>query len=351
MLSQLTIQNFGLIDRLSIDFCDKLNIFTGETGAGKSILIDALRYALGERLNASQIRDPEKECIVEAVFELSDKYTASSTLFSEYLSASEHDLIITRKCLPDGRNRIKINGLSVTVTQLKEIGNHLVDLHGPHDHQLLFSEDSHIAILDKLCAFDDEKDVYTRKYLVFQDLVKKVNELTDLAASRDREQDILSHQVKEIEQVSLEKDKYEEITQESSRINNSEKLFGCARQLIDLLENENTGISRMITESFSPIRSMNDLDEATAEYTSQLENIQENCSDLANSLNSYLDRLSYDPEEAKEISRLYDVYEDLLRKYGPSLDDVKSFYETARERYPVLFLRIYLSPERLVRSL
>src|SRR5271170_283118 len=130
MLTQLTIRNFGLIDEISIEFEKRFNILTGETGAGKSILIDALRSVLGERLDTSSIRNPQNPCVIDAVFEFPDK-----------------QLIIQRFYSASGTGKIKIDGLSATVGELKELGNHLIDFHGPHDHQMLLSEDQHLVML------------------------------------------------------------------------------------------------------------------------------------------------------------------------------------------------------------
>ena len=163
MLSQLSIHNFGLIEQLTIEFSHGLNVLTGSTGAGKSIIIDGLRFALGGRLKSSQIRDSSKPCIVELVFELRDTGLRSLPPFSEFLSDGDNNLIISRQASPDGRGKIKINGFNVTVAQLRNIGNHLMDFHGPHDHQLLLSEEYHIRILDQLTEFKGLKDEYKSK--------------------------------------------------------------------------------------------------------------------------------------------------------------------------------------------
>src|SRR5476649_288347 len=122
MLTQLTIRNFGLIDEISIEFTDKFNILTGETGAGKSILIDALRSVLGERLDTSSIRNPQNPCVIEAVFDINDKKLRELEIIKEFLNEADHQLIIQRSHNADGKSKIKINGLSVTVGQLKNLG-------------------------------------------------------------------------------------------------------------------------------------------------------------------------------------------------------------------------------------
>jgi len=336
MISQLTIQNFGLIDRLSMEFCENLNIFTGETGAGKSILIGAVRFALGERLNSSQIRDNSQACIVEAVFELSKRYLEEYPLFSEYIPDGESSLIINRTVFPDGRNRIKLNGFNLTVSQLKELGDHLVDLHGPNDHQMLLSSDSHIGILDRLCDMDDIKKTYLEKFREYSDLVNQKDELERLAGSRELDLEFLAHQIKELEQVPLSSEKHEEFLQKQSRIDNAEKLFETVNQLIDYFENDQYGISETVSKAFAPMERLKETDEATGEYLEMLENLQVTGSELLSSLKEYAARLSYEPEESAETARICDIYYEIKRKYGPTLEAARSFYEDAKKKYELL---------------
>ena len=162
MLTQLTIRNFGLIDEISIEFSNGFNILTGETGAGKSILIDALRSALGERLDTSSIRNPQNPCIIEAVFDITDKKLRALEIIKDFLNEDDHKLIIQRIHSASGTGKIKINGLSVTVGQLKNLGNHLIDFHGPNDHQMLLSEEQHLAMLDQLAHFKNTKEEYAK---------------------------------------------------------------------------------------------------------------------------------------------------------------------------------------------
>lgn len=336
MIAELTIQNFALIERLTVEFFRGLNVFTGETGAGKSILIDALRFCLGERLQGTQVRDPAKPCIVEAVFDPVDEQLRKLPIFSEYIQDSEPILIINRTYLPDGRSRNKINGLTVTVSRLKEVGNHLVDFHGPHEHQMLFSEDSHIAILDRLCAPDGVKKDYLQRYDRYSQLEKELQELRALADNREREEDMLRYQIKELEQVPLDTAEYEELLQEHARVNNMEKLYEYVSRIIVILENEQTGITDAVGRAFVPMKTINDIDEATAGFTDILMRIQEDSSELLSALRNYLDGLSFQPDEANEINRRYDIYYEILRKYGPTLEDTRKFYEEAGQRYALL---------------
>ncbi len=336
MLSQLTIENFGLIERLTVEFTDKLNILTGSTGAGKSILIDGLRFALGERLNPAAIRDPQKACIVEAVFELRDKKLLDHEVIKEFLNGEDNQLIIHRQYLPDGKTKIKINGFNITVAQLKKLGDHLIDFHGAHDHQLLFTEDYHIGVLDQLTDFGTAQQQYRESYDKYLQVKKELSILEDMSASRDRDLELLAHQVKELEQVPLVEESYEKVCTEQVRINNAEKLYSHASTLLQILEGEDGSLADIVRKSFSPLRSLTQTDNQAAVFEQYLNNIQENSEQLLSELRDYLDRLSFEPAEAAEISRKYDLYDDIKRKYGPTLEDAARFFEIAKEKYRLL---------------
>jgi DNA repair protein RecN (Recombination protein N) len=336
MLSQLTIQNFGLIDRLSIDFADHLNILTGETGAGKSIIIDALRYVLGERLESSLIRDPKQTCLVQAAFELTNKELRDHLLFADYLQDGESQLIIERAYQPDGRSKIKINGLILTLAQLKETGNHLIDFHGAHDHQMLLQESQHIVMLDKLAKADDIKKDYTGSFAIYRELSSDLQALTDLSKTNQRDFDLLQHQLKELETVPLEDTDYEKLEQEQLKINNAEKLNSCIEQILGIFEDEDAGVDGMIGKAFSPLRTLNQVDETTTEFTDLLTTAQENIQDFLNRLRSYADSLSFDGQAAQNINDRYDSYQDIKRKYGPTLAEAKEFYIQAKEKFELL---------------
>jgi len=336
MLSQLTITNFGLIDKISVDFCSRLNVLTGETGAGKSIIIDALRFCLGERLNSSQIRDTDKPCVVEAVFELQYQQFSKFENFAEFLTPEEPILIINRNSTADGRSRVKINGATVTVSQLKDIGRSLIDFHGPHDHQMLLSEDCHMDILDRLTDFKETKAEYAKLFTDYSLVKRKITELESLSTGKERELDLLQHQVTELQQVSLEEGDYDKLKQEQVKINNAERLYEAANQILQLLDSEEGGLSENIRKAFSPLLMINKIDESTEPLAGQLNQIQESADNFLAALKDYLDSLSFDPEYASQVNLKYDSYDNILRKYGPTLADAKTFYEAAKERHSLL---------------
>ena len=332
MLSQLTIKNFGLIDHITLEFNSGLNILTGETGAGKSILIDALRCSLGERMDTSFIRDHKDPCFIETVLDLNDKELKKNELLSEFLNDNENQLIIQRSHTSDGKNKIKINGLSVTLGQLRSIGNFLIDFHGPHDHQRLLSEDLHLVMLDQLIEFKDLKEDYRKVYIKFAQTNKQLAELNELARSRERDIDLLSHQVKELETVPLIDDKYEELRDEATKIQNAQKLNELIQQLLILLNDDDNGASNNLRKSFSPLRSLTQIDPKAAPLLNLLNTIQEQTNDLTTQLDDYMRSLDLDPNQSQLVIEKIDTYHDIKRKYGPTLDQAQKNYLEAKEK-------------------
>lgn len=336
MLSQLLIKNFGLIDRVDLSFCSMLNILTGETGAGKSIIIDGLRFALGERLRSSQIRDTQTPCIVEAVFELKKELIAQHEILGELISLDDCLLVIHREASADGRTRIKVNGSNVTVAQLKVIGNYLMDFHGPYDHQMLLAEDHHLEMLDRLVNFADAKADYEKVFKSYAAVNLKIHEIKALAVNRDREIDLLAHQIKELEQVPLDQQHYDELTQQQVRMSNTEKLVEAASSLLQLLEHEEIGIAENVRKAFPFCHILSQTDESAQVFEQHLVQTQENIDLLIGDLRDYLNSLDFEPGESESINKMYDIYDDIKRKYGPSLDEAKDFHSKISERYSLL---------------
>lgn len=336
MLRQLTIHNFGLIDRMTIEFEKGLNILTGETGAGKSILIDALRSALGERIDPSSIRNPDSPCFIEAVFEITDKALRRQETIAELLAEEDSDLIIQRTHTSDGKSKIKINGMSVTVGQLKGLGNHLIDFHGPHDHQMLLSEDQHLHMLDQLAEFKNLKKEYTEVFGAYEETRRRIRALEELAQTRQRDLDMLKHQVKELEALPLSEEKCAELLQERVKINNASKLHEHIQNLIGLLDDDDAGVNALLRKSFSPMRSLSQIDGATESFAQELSALQEQANELSGHLNDYADSLRFDPQSAQEINDRCDAYSEIKRKYGPSLEDAQKIYEEATTKLDLL---------------
>ncbi len=335
MLSQLTIKNFGLIDEVFLELDAKLNCLTGETGAGKSIIIDALRIVLGERFSSSFIRNAQKPSSIEAVFESLSSELKSIEILKDYFEEDD-SLIMQRTFHPDGRSKIKINGSTVPLSHLKQVGNLLIDFHGPHDHQMLLSADYHLGMLDALVDFKEDLVNYKKYFETYRETKRKLLELSSVAQTRNREIDMLQFQVKELEQVSLEEKDYQENLSNQAKVDNMEKLNECTAQIITLLSDDEGNVDERISKLFAPMNTLISSDESTKNMMETLIQFQELSGQLQSDIRNYAECLSFDSQQAQDINAQTDIYVDLLRKYGPTINDLKSFYEKARERFDLI---------------
>jgi DNA repair protein RecN (Recombination protein N) len=337
MLTQLTIENFGLIDQLAVDFDRGLNIFTGTTGAGKSIIIDALRVVLGERLKETQIRQTDQVCRIEAIFDLSTLSTLRmSEAFKDFFAPDDPQLIIQRFFLPDGKQRIKWNGQSVTITQLRALGNHLMDFHGAYDHQLILSPQEHIHLLDRMVDSEKIFSTYQTLFAEYRTVLDRRQQLQMMSQARDREMDMLNHQIKELSQVPLTKDDYDTCQSDQQRVQNAEKLFESTQAILTLFENPDYGLTELIQKAFSPMRCLEQMDNQASDLSGQLLRFQEMGDQILDDLRRYRDQLAFEPQEAQEKIRRYDIYEQLRRKYGPTIHEAKNFLDEAKKKYDLL---------------
>ncbi len=335
MLESITIKNFGIIEAATLDLSKGLNILTGETGAGKSILVDALRLCLGDRFQASHLRDGADTCTVEAVFSLTPAFLKTLPGWED-LKSDDNALVIQRSVTSDGKNRIRVNGLTATVTQLKAIGDSLVDLHGPHDHQQLLAEEQHLRIIDALTTHGKTLTDYTALYKRYTAARAQIDALHTLARSRERDLDLLAHQIKELEQVPLTKEDHDEVEQGRVKINNAEKLYENITQTLAVLENEDASVELLLSRAFKPLQKLTTIDERSSSLLDDLAALQDNARAMIAGLHDYADALSFDPGYAKAVNDKSDAYDAILRKYGPALDDARRFYTDAKEKFALL---------------
>jgi DNA repair protein RecN (Recombination protein N) len=335
MLKELSIKDYGLIDSLTLTFAEGLNVFTGETGAGKSIIIGALRMALGSRMSATNIREGSDSCTVEAVYILSRSPLKDDPRIKEFLD-EDATIIIRRTVGTDQKNKIKVNGRSLTVNELKTIGDALTDLHGPHDHQMLLDESKHIAFLDDLTAFNGIDGDFSRAYASYRSLVSALHTLR--ADNRDREQelDVLAFKIKELSQVPLDAVEHDALFAEQKRIQNTETLHRLTATLSSLIEDDEHSLSRLLREVSAAAVSVARIDDSAEYIAEETTDIQERINDLASKISSYRDALSYDDERATHVNDVCDRYNALKRKYAPTIEELIAYADDAQKRHKLL---------------
>lgn len=361
MLCQLSIENIALIDKLELELKNGLNILSGETGAGKSIIIDSLNFVLGERADKSLIRFGTDTASVEAVFE--DYLTPSIKDCLDDLGIEAEDvLILRRKMSADGKNECRINGRISTLSALKSLTELLVDIHGQHEHQSLLKSTNHIKLLDKL----GEKKIATVKGEVeknFDDYTSLKKEFLRFgnADERERKLDILSFQIDEIEKADVKDGEEDELLSARKRIRNMEKIISALEGAKNLLDGyDSQSVSASIKNANSLLNTISSYDENIVPIADRLDSCKVEITDISETLSDMLQKLDFDSRSAEQIEERLEVVRTILRKYGGSYESLQKFYEeatkeaqtlsNATERVERLETEIKVAAEKLLAS-
>lgn len=337
MLCQLSIENIALIDKLSLELKDGLNILSGETGAGKSIIIDSLNFVLGERADKSLIRYGTDKASVEAVFE--EYITPAVSSYLDDLGIETEDvLVIRRKMSIDGKNECRINGRISTLSTLKGLTELLVDIHGQHEHQSLLKSANHISLLDKLGEKNIEK-LKTEVESDFKDYSSLKKEFARFGNSDERERklDILTFQIDEIEKADVKDGEEDELLTARKRIRNMEKIISALEGAKNLLDGyDSQSVSASIKNSVSLLNTISSFDDDIQPIADRLDSCKVEITDISETLADMLERLDFDSRSADKIEERLEVVRSILRKYGGSFESLQKFYDEAKKEANIL---------------
>ena len=321
MLTLLKIRNLALVDELVWELGAGLIGVTGETGAGKSVIVGALKLVLGERAEKSLIRTGEETCSVEAVFELKDASEVNAVLEDGGLDACDDTQLIIRRVIGQTANRQFINDSPVTLALLKRLGEHLVDLHGPHDHQSLLSTERQLAMLDAYAGADTAVASYRDFYRSWRTKAAELEEIRHAENASEQELDLLRYQLQEIDGANLKPEDEQDLEDRWRRASNASRLVEAAAAATAALSGDD-GILERLTEVQRLVRDLEKLDPSIRERTAALETACLELQDLEGNLADYADELDINPAEAATLEERVNLLESLKRKYGPSLTDV-----------------------------
>lgn len=336
MLSKLAIKNVALIERADIQFGEGLNVLSGETGAGKSVILDSVNFVLGAKADRSMIRYGESECMVKAEFLLPESSKAIATL-REMDIDTDGEIIISRKLTEAGKSSIKINGNAVTAAMLRSVTDSLVDVHGQSEHFFLLKESNQLKTLDGVIGAEllplkselsellkDKKDVEARIALLGGD-----------EKERGRRLDILHFQIEEIEAADLKDGEEEELLVKRNKINNLEKIISAIREGIQALSGEGGVLDGLrVTE-----RALSGISRIDAEYErlyEKVESVASDADDIAQTLSDLADELYFDEREAEETEARLDLIHGLKRKYGANISEIQAYLEKITAEYELL---------------
>ena len=305
---------------------------TGETGAGKSIIIGALQLLLGERADKSLIRTGADLCTVEAIFSGEHLQKLNPQLVAAGVEPCENDLIIKRSFSEGAGTRQFINGSPTTLSILKNLGDELVDLHGPHDHQSLLSPDKQLGLLDSFARAEEELAEYRKHYRQLQTLLADHAALNTVETAREQELDLLRHQISEISSANLVAGGEEEIESRYKLASNSKRLVELASTIANKLSEADDSILSQLAETQRLLRELEKIDDAISRFSSAHATAVVELSEIARSLSQYAEKLDLDPAQLSALEQRVSLFETLKRKYGGSILEVIAFGERATER-------------------
>lgn len=344
MLKELQVRNFAVIDDVTVKFGNGLNILTGETGAGKTLIIEAINLLIGERADNDLIRENEEKLIVQGYFDFSKNEKALNFLKDEnilYENDSADDIVISREVNKLGKNRAFINGIFTQVSALKNLGKNFLDLHGQHDHQSLLDEDTHIDIIDSFGKADVKniKLQYQKSYKNSINAKKQMDELLKKQVEKEIRLSDLKYRLDEIEKLKLKENEEEELENEKNVLKNYEKIYNLCSHSISLLNgtetaNCQTRQAALIDDLALLNKSVSDLfqiDRRFIKFSEDVGNLNLVLGELNRYLNSYIGELEFSAERLDEIQeRLYKISE-LKRKYNKSLPEIILYILEIRE--------------------
>lgn len=313
MLKQLYISNYALIDELNVCFDTGFNVITGETGAGKSILLGALGFALGDRADTGVLYDKDKKCVVEAHFELNNNDL--SPLFEENDLDFEPDCIFRRELSPQKKSRAFINDTPVALQTMKEIGSQLVDIHSQHDSLLLTDADFQLRLLDDIAQNSEILTQYQVEYGNYNAIRRKLNELKDAATKNTAENDYLKFQLDELQKTDLKEGEYAEIEQTLSVMENSEEIKTLLMTANGLLEDSETAILGQINDLGSTLSRLKHLLPDTESLGERIENLKVELKDIAYDLRRREDDTQFDEGQLQTLQERYDLINRLIMKH------------------------------------
>ena len=336
MVLELYMKNCALVEELRLSIDKNLNILTGETGSGKSIIIDALGLSLGEKYDRSFLRKGTEKGLVEAVF-YSENDNLKKILDKNGLELDEDNLlVVTRVIYSDGKSVARINGRTVKMSLLKEIASTLIDVHGQHQNQALFNKETHLEFLDLFGEVDLQpfKKSYKEIYDKYSEVKRALNILTENKDDMQiqREIDLLKFQLNEIDSARLSKDEYDDLLRQRDVYRNSEKIFNNLNSSYQNLYEGSVNAVDLIGNAVKELSTISQYDKSLEDYNNDIERIMYELQDISRDIRNYKDSIDFQPYELEQIETRVDEINSLRRKYGDSIEDIFKYYDKTKAR-------------------
>lgn len=347
MLRELSIRNFAIIDELTVSFADGLTVLTGETGAGKSIIIDAVHLIAGGRGSAEFIRHGEKKAELEGLFQIqTDGHRIYDKLTDLGIEAEEGTIILRRDLNSNGKSVCRINGKLVPLATLRDIGGSLIDIHGQHENQELMDERFHIQLLDQFAKDDiaEKKQQYAEQFAAYRQLKREAAELAMDEQRIAQRIDLYQFQIKELEDANLQLGEEDELLEERKRLSNFHKIYERTNIAYDAILGEQKGLD-WIGDAMSALEDVAQLDAQFSEASEAVSSAFYALQDAAYQVKDALDLLEFDPERLNDVEQRLALIQSLKRKYGASIEDVIAYYEKIDHE-----LQLLLNRDEMIRK-
>jgi len=338
MLQEITIRNFALIDAARLALAPGLNILTGETGAGKSILIDAVEIALGGRASSDIVRTGTDQAVIDVVFDIMDNPDLRQQVAGMGLGDPEDPVLIVSREIPlDGRSTCRVNGRTITLSALREITQHLIDIHGQHEHQSLLKPERHVDLLD---AFGGPEAArlraeVARTHRAWQETLEEIRDLAGDEPGRGRQLDLLRHQAGEIEQAQLKPGEEEELQAEKRLLAGAEKRYRAASRAYALLYSGEEGSASSAHDAIGrALEALEEAAEVDPDVAPMVEVVRQaayQLDDVSRDVRRYRDDILFDPARLAEVEERLDLISNLKRKYGPSVAEIIDYGRKVRD--------------------
>lgn len=331
MLRTLYIRDYAIIDELEVDFENGLNILTGETGAGKSIMIGALKLMLGERASGQMVRSGAKKAIVEGVFD-----NVSSPELDQFLEESEIELqpvLILRREITKTYSRGYINDSPATLTLMRKVAAQMIDLHGQHEHQSLLRVETHLALLDGFGGLAGLRSAYEDAYECVGDLITKREELLSKQGSLEVVRERLAYEIEEIDAVSPQEDEEEELRKEMHRLAHAERLSGSTASLHSMLYASDDSTTDQLSIAYRELRDLARIDQTLEAACEEINQASISVSEIAAMLQDYSESIESNPDRLAEVRERLGALDTLKRKYGGTIQAVLAYREQIADEY------------------
>ena len=333
MLKYLEIRNFVLIDKLKINFNNGFNVLTGETGAGKSIIISALELITGEKGSIRMVGSNGDRLIVMGCFSLQSSSNIVKNKLKEWnIETNNNELNIKREITKDGKSKSFINNVGVRIAELKELGDLIVDIHGQHEHQSLFNPANHLNFYDSFLNIEDKLEIYKEHYNKLTKLIKQYNEISQNKNNILKEKSFLEYAIDEIEKANLKANEDEEIKNDISVMSNAESIASSLSAVNkDIFGNE-SGAYLKLTRSVNILQSISQYDGRLSDLSSQIEELALNLEDIKNILSEIRAKTKFDPRELESLNERLFFINNLKKKYGSSIKEILNYAKESKEK-------------------